>query len=103
MEVPTPRSVLEALAELQEVLQYELDGPVRCLWVPKNERPRHKKESWGRQLELVKATWEQLAALGRGQRVSMGNGPGDNTQVRGSAKLSDTARDCGPLETLVWA
>jgi phage shock protein A len=89
MEVPTPPSVLETLARLRYELQLELAGLAerRSGLEDELEALGHKIEATRRQLELVEATEEQLAAQGRGQRAIEQGGAGGSTQVSGSARL----------------
>jgi phage shock protein A len=87
MEVLTPTAGLEALAELWQ----ELEGELEELHEKRSGLERELEaldkdiESKRRMLELVEATEAQLAALS--QPDLEGGEPGASTQVRGSAKL----------------
>jgi phage shock protein A len=85
-------TTLEALAELREWLRGGLESletersgleEERSGLDQKLEALIEKIESKRRQLELVEATEEQLAAQERDQRALQGKGPGASTQVRG--------------------
>jgi hypothetical protein len=94
MDVIDPTGELEALTKLQQELQDELEGLVEKQWALESQLEVFGKgiESTRRQLELVTATKEQLAAQGREQRAIEGGGSGASTQVRGSAKLATPIR-----------
>jgi hypothetical protein len=87
MDVPTPASVLEALAKERRELQGELDGLAKKRSGLERELEGVDKdiESTRRQLELVEATEEQLAAQGREQQATDADGA-SSTQVRRSTE-----------------
>jgi hypothetical protein len=98
MEVLTPTSVLEALADLRRELQGELGALVQKRTGLERELETLDKdiESKRRMLELVEATEEQLATQGQGHQDLEGRGPRASTQVRGSVRLQDLSEQVWP-------
>jgi hypothetical protein len=88
------RRVFKSLAQLRRELEGVLMGLVekRSGLEGGPEVLDKDIESTRRQLELVQATAEHLAAQGRGQRAIERGGPGASTQVRGVAKLQILTR-----------
>jgi hypothetical protein len=91
MDLPAPTRVLEALAKVHRGLLSELEGLAekRTGLEKQLEAVDTEVKFKRRQLELVEATQEQLAAQGPGQRAIEGDGPGASSQVRASANLED--------------
>jgi phage shock protein A len=89
MEVPTPTSGPEALAQLRRELQDELEGLVQKRSGLEDELEALGKdiESTRRQLQLLEATEEELAAQGRGERAIEQDRAGGSTHVSGWVRL----------------
>jgi chromosome segregation ATPase len=84
MDVPVPATTFEALGELREDLQDELEGLVerRSGLERELEALGEEIEAKQRALELVEVTERQMGGQGRGQLHLEGGGPGASMQVR---------------------